>query len=742
MERCRENNLKLNKDKLKFRRKEVRFVGHLLTSKGVRADPDKVKAVQEMPVPTDVSAVRRFVGFVTYLSKFLPKLSDVCEPLRKLTVQNVEWCWLDAHDRAVSEIKKLVCASPVLKYYDPKEELTLQCDASLTGLGASLLQNGQPIAFASRALTDVETRYAQIEKEMLAVVFGLERFHPYTYGRSVNVDSDHKPLESIVKKSLLNAPRRLQRMLLRLQQYDYTIRYKPGSSMYIADTLSRAYVNETDTSCFERDLEVVNMVGYLPITEPRLNDIQSHTSKDEALQVLKDTVLRGWPHRREDTPPLARPYFDIRDELSIQDGILFRGERAIIPKTLRADMMQRIHSSHIGIGGCLRRAKEYLYWPGMHADITQNIQNCETCQMYESKQQKETMIPHEVPDRPWAKVGTDLCSFDGNDYLVTVDYFSNFWEIDFLENTKPTTVIRKLRALFARYGIPDTVVSDNGPQFSCEEFATFAADWEFDHVTSSPTYAQSNGKAEQAVKSAKRLMKRAKRSKQDVYLSILDFRNTPSEGMSSSPAQRLMSRRTKTRLPTTRSLLKPEIAKSVSSEIRHNKDLQCKYYNRTAKDLPELKPGQEVWLAPKQNDRTQTWTKGTVNQKVNIRSYEVHSEAGRNLRRNRKDIRIRKSKADAHATSDAYIDTKACDGDATVIRNPWNTRHQASPVRTSNATRNSVSRSTDDSGVGTSDTNAHDTPVAPSPIQTQIFTRTRSGREVKFPQKFQDFDTA
>ena len=158
-----------------------------------------------------------------------------------------------------------MCTSPVLKYYDPKEELTLQCNASLTGLGASLLQNGQPIAFASRALTDVETRYAQIEKEMLAVVFGLERFHRYTYGRSVNVDSDHKTLESIVKKSLLSAPRRLhrmllrlqqsaprrlQRMLLRLQQYNYTIRYKPGSEMYIANTLSRAYFNETEITSF------------------------------------------------------------------------------------------------------------------------------------------------------------------------------------------------------------------------------------------------------------------------------------------------------------------------------------------------------------------------------------------------------------------------------------------------------------------------------------------------------------
>ncbi|VDH90162.1 Hypothetical predicted protein [Mytilus galloprovincialis] len=258
---------------------------------------------------------------------------------------------------------------------------------------------------------------------MLAVVFGLERFHQYTYGRIVNVDSDHKPLESIVKKSLLAAPRRLQRMLLRIQQYNYNIRYKPGSTMYIADTLSRAYLKETDTTSFEKDLEVINMVKYLPMTESRVKDIKLHSQDDESLQVLQTTVLHGWPIKREDTPSLAKPYFDFRDEITVQDGILFRGERAIIPRTLRMDMMQRIHSSHIGIGGSLRRAKECLYWPGMHSDITQYIQSCETCQMFENKQQKETLIPHEVPDRPWAKVGTDLCSFEGKDYLVTVDLF-------------------------------------------------------------------------------------------------------------------------------------------------------------------------------------------------------------------------------------------------------------------------------------------------------------------------------
>ncbi|XP_062601076.1 uncharacterized protein K02A2.6-like [Saccostrea cucullata] len=716
MERCREKNLKLNKEKLKFRLKEVRFVGHLLTSSGVRADPDKVKAVKNMPTPTDVSAVRRFVGFVTYLSKFLPRLSDLCEPLRKLTVQDAEWSWLEAHDKAIQEIKTLVCKSPVLKYYDPKEELTLQCDASLTGLGASLLQNGQPIAFASRALTDAETRYAQIEKEMLAIVFGLERFHQYTYGRLVHVESDHKPLESIVKKSLLAAPRRLQRMLLRLQQYEYTISYKPGKTMYLADTLSRAYLNETGTTSFERDLEIVNKVQYLPMTVVRLSEIRKHSYQDESLQVLMDVILHGWPQKREEVPHLARPYFDFRDELSVQDGILFRGERAIIPEAIRLDMMQRIHSSHLGIGGCLRRAKEYVFWPGMHSEISQYIQSCETCQMFETKQQKETLIPHDVPDRPWMKVGTDLCSFAGNDYLVTVDYFSNFWEIDFLENTKPATVIRKLRNHFARYGIPDIVISDNGPHFSSKEFATFALEYEFQHITSSPNYPQSNGKVEQAVKSAKRIMKRARNSQQDVYLSILDFRNTPTEGMQSSPAQRLMCRRTKSRLPTTPALLEPKIPMSAHAEIKHNKHQQCKYYNRNAKDLPDLEHGQRVWITPKRNDPTKSWTKGTIASKVNIRSYEVNTNEGQSLRRNRKDIRIHRGKNEQpRQPVDLDIPDSKLDAD-----NP-------------NTDKSDQSKESVQAGepIVSNETREHP--------QNHIPQHTRSGRVVKLPLKYNYF---
>lgn len=215
--------------------------------------------------------------------------------------------------------------------------------------------------------------------------------------------------------------------------------------------------------------------------------------------------------------------------------MVFRGERAVIPESLQADITQRIHSSYIGIEGCLRRARECVYWPGMNDHIKTFVTKCDICRSVESKQQKETLQLHKVTDRPWAKVGTDLLSFEGRDYLITVDYFSNFWDpYPNLPDTKSSTVIRKLKAHFARQGIPDVVISDNGPQYTSVEFKKFSLKWEFTHITSSPAYPQSNGKAESAVKTAKRLMKKA-------CLSMIDHRNTPTQGLNASPAQKLQS---------------------------------------------------------------------------------------------------------------------------------------------------------------------------------------------------------
>lgn len=231
LERCKEQDVKLNTDKLNLRQKEVPFIGHIATDKGLRVDPAKVRAISEMPAPTDKAGVQRLLGLAQYLSKFLPNLSDITKPLRELTQSNVQWVWETAQQASLEALKKAVITTPVLRYYNLEEEVTLQCDASQSGLGAALLQNGQPVAYASRALTDAETRYAQIEKELLAIVFACERFESYVYGRDViRVETDHKPLEAIFTKPLNSAPKRLQRMLLRLQKYSLQVVYKKGAA--------------------------------------------------------------------------------------------------------------------------------------------------------------------------------------------------------------------------------------------------------------------------------------------------------------------------------------------------------------------------------------------------------------------------------------------------------------------------------------------------------------------------------
>ena len=633
-------------------------MGHLLTQQGVKPDPSKVEAILKMDKPEDVKGVQRLVGVVNYLAKFLPNLADVCKPLRDLTCKDIEWNWSHEHDAAFNALKEAVTTTPVLKYFNPAQEVTLQCDASQTGLGAVIMQEGQPVAYASRALTVTEQNYAQIEKELLAIVFGMERFHHYTYGRHVDVESDHKPLEAINTKPLIAAPKRLQRMLLRLQRYDITITYKPGKDMHLADTLSRAFLKESQhqkpedhevmqvekRSETERDVESINMLDYLPITSTKLEEIKRATEDDPTMQVLKKTIQNGWPEDRKKIPKEIVPYFSTRDELTEQGGIIFKGTRCVIPISLRAEILNRIHRSHIGTQGCLRRARESVFWPGITKQIKDHIERCEICRSFEVAQQKETLQPHDVPDRPWSRVAADLLDLDDVDYLVTVDYYSNFWEVDHLQKTTSSHVIKKLKQHFARHGIPDTMVSDNGPQFASEEFRNFSNEWEFEHVTSSPGYPQSNGMAESAVKTVKRILKKAKEAGTDPLLAVLDHRNTPSPGLDSSPVQRLMSRRTKTLLPTHAKLLQPQLEEHVSEKIQHNKHKQAQQYNKSAKDLPRLAEGDMVRIQPIRKQK-QPWLKATVKTELPNRSYEVLTEKGGILRRNRRHLRRTKEAA-------------------------------------------------------------------------------------------------
>ena len=291
-ERAREKGVRFNRNKIQLRVRECKYIGHLLTPDGVRPDADKVKAVSEMRPPADAKELHRLQGMVTYLSKFVPHLANLTAPLRQLLRKDVSWTWTSQHDQSFNNIKKAVTSAPVLQYFDPSKPVVIQTDASSTGLGSCLLQDGKPIEFTSRALTDPETRYAQIEKELLAIVFACIKFHQYIYCRRVVVQSDHKPLEAIFQKSIASTTPRLQRMLLRLLEYNITVQYTSGKEMYIADTLSRSYLSKEPPSRVEREIaedtviSINTIIADAPVSNSRIDKIRQECLRDEEMQLL------------------------------------------------------------------------------------------------------------------------------------------------------------------------------------------------------------------------------------------------------------------------------------------------------------------------------------------------------------------------------------------------------------------------------------------------------------------------
>ena len=207
------------------------------------------------------------------------------------------------------------------------------------------------------------------------------------------------------------------------------------------------------------------------------------------------------------------------------------------------------------------------------------IEQCESCNTYQPCQTKEPMLSHLVPNQPWSRIAGDLFAWEGMNFVLLVDYYSDWWEIEKLTDLSSKSVVKNIKRIFARFGIPPVLISDNGPQFVSYEFREFMAQWGVDKVFSSPHYQQGNGKAESAVKIAKNLLRKTLRSKQDFWTAVLEWRNTPTAGVNTSPAKRLLARRTRTTLPMASRLLKPEVSAQVETHDRLiRKNTKQKYF--------------------------------------------------------------------------------------------------------------------------------------------------------------------
>ncbi|XP_054759959.2 uncharacterized protein K02A2.6-like [Lytechinus pictus] len=286
----------------------------------------------------------------------------------------------------------------------------------MKGLGACLLQQGKPVAFASKSLSTAQSNYSNIERETLALVFGINRFHTYLFGKEFTVVTDHRPLEMIWKKPLRSAPPRLQRLLIKVQGYRCQVKYRPGKDMILSDTLSRLS-NPKEARDVPLDVRVESIcseaedshqIDLIYFGQHKRTELQRETANDPVLRSLWQIVNQGWSETIQELPTSLRQFWSYRDEIGVSHGVLFKGSQVIIPKTLRNDILRQLHLGHMGIESTRRLARETVFWPNINKDIDQLIKQCEPCQKHQARQQKEPLHPHDVPPAPWIRLGTDL----------------------------------------------------------------------------------------------------------------------------------------------------------------------------------------------------------------------------------------------------------------------------------------------------------------------------------------------
>lgn len=338
----------------------------------------------------------------------------------------------------------------------------------------------------------------------------------------------------------------------------------------------------------------------------------------------------GWPTQRS-TPPDIQPYRQMRNEIHCENGLMFAGDKLIVPVAFRKEILDKLHESHLGMEKCKSRARESLYWPNMCKDIENTVASCETCATYQRQNQKEPLIPHPVPERPWSKLGADIFEFEGRSYLLIVDYYSKYPEVARLENKTATGVIKVMKPILARHGIPDVLMSDNMP-FSSYKMKEFAQDWSFDLITSSPTYPQSNGQSERFVGTVKALFRKAKHEGKDPNIALLEYRNTPITGLKFSPAQLLMNRRLKDKIPMSANLLKPAIISDSREMLQQRQHRQKYFYDRGSRKNRNYHVGDNVRL-----HRGKVWDAAIITgQHDTPKSFYVTTSDGETYRRNQR----------------------------------------------------------------------------------------------------------
>ncbi len=605
--------LTVNSKKCAFFRDEITFCGYTISKEGVRPMQGNVKAVLEAPEPTNVSEIKSFLGMLTYYQSYLPSLASIAEPLHRLLRKDSKWEWGVEQNRSFQKAKEMLSGAPLLVHFDPAKEKVVHTDASPYGLGSVLshvYKDGteRPVCFASRSLATAERNYGHIEKEGLALVFAVKKFHHYLFGFEFTIYTDHKPLLGLFGENKAIPDRsaaRIARWALLLSAYNYKLEYRQGSLNGNADALSRLPLPAEDSEISQvvMGVHMMELVS-APVTEV---DVVRETSSDPVLALVLLYVVNGWKvdvSRDE----LMKPYWTRREELSVENGCLLWMGRVIIPESLRGTVLLELHDVHPGMTRMKALGRSYVWWPKMDADIVDLVKDCTLCALNQNNPIAAPSHPWEIPTSPWERIHMDFAGpLLGKMFFIVVDAYSKWLEVVIMSEATSLATVNKLRAIFATHGLPKVSVSDNGPAFVGEEFKQFLKKNGIKQVYSAPYHPASNGQAERMVRTFKESLKNLKLGDLQTKVDRLlyKYRIMPHTSTGKSPAEMMFQRP----LRTPFHLMKP--GDQVTQVVQG-----CKDKTRS------FQQGDKVWARSfaKGGDK---WISGVVNKKLGNVTYEV-----------------------------------------------------------------------------------------------------------------------
>ena len=673
--------LKLSIEKCCFGVPSVAYLGYVIDREGIHPTQDKVRAITEAPAPTNVSQLRAFLGLLNFYRRFLPQASSMLEPLNRLLQAKTPWTWGKEQESTFLNCKQTLMNSNVLVHFDPRLPLVVVADSSFYGIGAVLchLIDGEerPIYFASRTLTSSERGYSQLEKEALAIVYALRKFHNYLWGQNnFDVVTDHKPLLGIFSPDKIIPPMssgRIQRWSLLLQAYKFTLRHRSGALLGTADALSRLpLISTTDSTPVPADW--TNLVHFLDSSPVGSADIKEHTRKDPTLSKVMRYCEMGWPANANVLSAHEfTPYTRRKDELSLQDGCILWGSRVVVPPKLRARLMEELHMGHSGASRMKELARSYVWWPNLDKNLEELANSCQDCLSLRAMPSKAELHPWEWPDRPWHRIHVDYAGpVDGRYFLVIVDAHSKWVDVYPTSGTTTKETIQCLRHSFSRFGLPVSIVSDNGPCFISEEFKDFCRKSGVRHITTAVYKPSTNGLAEKMVQTLKKAIRTSKSATQDTLDRFLfNYRLTPHTTTGVSPAELMFGRRLRSRLD----LLWP--ADSVSSRVTRKQQAQKKEHTNFPRSL-NLSPESPVMIRNYVPGGSK-WIPSTVVTQTGPLSYKCSTPSGKTVKRHQDQMITRT----IPMSPSPVLTPSVVTSDGSTSKSPTSISEQSTPTHSS-----------------------------------------------------------